>query len=111
MWILALANAALALQAADQPPKPLRYGEWFMDMYPERAWRLRIEGDTYYVATVGTDGRATGCEIEKSSGDESLDKATCNAVRNRARFKPATANGVPVAGVFHGKAAWRAPSE
>lgn len=39
--------------------------------------------------TVQTNGRATDCGIEQSSGNARLDEATCRAIERRYRFRPA----------------------
>src|SRR3546814_11174943 len=39
--------------------------------------------------TVQTNGHATDCGIEQSSGNARLDEATCRAIERRYRFRPA----------------------
>ena len=58
--------------------------------YPSRALREEVEGTTGFRVTVGSNGRVTDCTITTSSGDSSLDSATCANITRRARFTPAT---------------------
>lgn len=39
--------------------------------------------------TVGTDGRAGGCTVMRSSGNAELDATTCRLIERRFRFDPA----------------------
>jgi TonB family protein len=68
--------------------------------YPEVARRLRVEGNVVMRLQVDAQGRVTGVEIvtgvSKTSG---IDDAAILAAR-RARFRPATQDGKPVAGTF-----------
>jgi protein TonB len=48
--------------------------------------------------TVETNGRATGCGIERSSGNRVFDQTVCRLIEERFRFKPSRdAEGRPVA--------------
>ena len=58
--------------------------------YPSRALREEREGTTGFRVSVGPDGRVTDCTVTSSSGHADLDQATCDNVRRRARFTPAT---------------------
>jgi len=65
--------------------------------YPRAARRARIEGTVYVRFTVGTDGRAHGCAVIRSSGDADLDDTTCDLIERRYRYRPALdAEGRPV---------------
>jgi protein TonB len=59
------------------------------DDYPASAQASGAEGTTRASLTIGPDGRVTGCSIIQSSGNGSLDSATCNILRRRAKFVPA----------------------
>jgi len=68
------------------------------DDYPASAAAAGAEGSVQAQITIGPDGRVTGCNIIKSSGNTSLDSTTCNIIRRRAKFVPAhDSNGNPVA--------------
>lgn len=56
--------------------------------YPELAKQAGIEGDVVVKALVDVDGRIIDVEIQKSSGNSSLDQAALEAARN-AIFTPA----------------------
>jgi protein TonB len=65
--------------------------------YPPQALRNGWEGDVSAELTISPAGRATACRIVQSSGHDVLDKATCDILIKRARFKPATdSKGIPV---------------
>lgn len=66
------------------------YGMWieFAD-YPPAAKQQELEGVVQVIYFVEPDGRVRDCKTMVSSGHELLDAATCNAIKSRARFKPA----------------------
>ena len=59
------------------------------DDYPASAQAAGAEGTARATLTIGTDGRVVSCNITQSSGNGSLDSATCNILRRRAKFVPA----------------------
>ena len=59
------------------------------DDYPVDAQRNGEEGTVQAQLTIDSQGRVSSCAILHSSGYASLDKATCNILRARARFTPA----------------------
>lgn len=59
------------------------------DDYPAAAQAAGAEGTAQAELTVGPDGRVVGCNLIKSTGNNSLDSATCNILRRRAKFTPA----------------------
>ena len=66
------------------------------DDYPAAAQSAGAEGTAQASLTVGPDGRVIGCNLIRSSGNSSLDSATCNILRRRAKFTPARdSNGNP----------------
>jgi protein TonB len=66
------------------------------DDYPASAQSAGAEGTVQASLTIGPDGRVVGCNITRSSGNSSLDGATCNILRRRAKFTPARdSNGQP----------------
>jgi periplasmic protein TonB len=77
--------------------------------YPSRALREEREGTTGFRVTIGTDGRVTDCQITSSSGHADLDQATCDNVRRRARFNPATEDGQPTTGTYSNRVRWVIP--
>lgn len=80
--------------------------------YPARALREEREGTTGFRVTVGPDGRVTDCQITSSSGHSDLDQATCDNVRRRARFAPATdGEGNPTTGSYQNRVRWVIPKD
>ncbi|MBC2653444.1 energy transducer TonB [Novosphingobium flavum] len=80
--------------------------------YPSRALREEREGTTGFRVTVGTDGKVTDCQITSSSGTPELDAATCDNVRRRARFTPATdGEGNPTTGTYANRIRWVIPKD
>jgi protein TonB len=54
----------------------------------------------------------TDCAVTASSGFAGLDKATCDTVKRRARFEPATdQTGARTTGSFSGSVSWQIPKE
>ena len=120
-----LAPAPPGPAAAPPPPPPApkfspkaaqpkgNPGSWATtNDYPTRALREEREGVTGFRVTVGTDGRATGCDVTSSSGSADLDQATCSNVMRRARFTPATdGEGNPTTGSYSSRVRWVIPKE
>ena len=80
--------------------------------YPSRALREEREGTTGFRVTVGPDGRVTDCQVTSSSGHADLDAATCENVRRRARFTPATdGEGNPTSGSYSNRVRWVIPKD
>lgn len=78
--------------------------------YPPAARRAGIEGSVTVRYTVGTDGRASGCAVTRSSGHPELDGATCRIVERRFRYRPARdAEGKPVAETVRRTFDWLLP--
>jgi len=66
------------------------------DDYPASAQSSGAEGTAQATLTIGPDGRVVGCNLSRSTGNSSLDSATCNILRRRAKFTPARdSNGQP----------------
>ncbi|MEZ5499599.1 MAG: energy transducer TonB [Steroidobacteraceae bacterium] len=66
------------------------------DYYPPTSKRLEEEGVVTVNACVDASGRTSGATVEKSSGFGRLDEAAVKWA-NRARWKPGTEDGQPVA--------------
>ena len=80
--------------------------------YPSRALREEREGTTGFRVSVGPDGRVTDCQVTSSSGHADLDAATCDNVRRRARFTPATdGEGNPTTGSYSNRVRWVIPKD
>jgi protein TonB len=80
--------------------------------YPARALREEREGTTGFRVTVGPDGKVAECQVTSSSGHADLDAATCDNVRRRARFTPATdGEGNPTTGSYSNRIRWVIPKD
>ena len=93
-------------------PQPRgRPQEWLTtDDYPSSAMRDGVQGVTGYRLEVGTDGKATGCNVTSSSGSQILDDTTCRLLLRRARFKPALDQaGNPIGSSYSGRTRWQIP--
>ncbi len=78
--------------------------------YPAEALSRRSHGSTTYRLRVSEAGRASSCDIERSSGSAALDQATCQVMLSRSRFRPALdAAGRPVPDNFVGTIRWILP--
>jgi TonB family protein len=76
--------------------------------YPEDALRRGASGRTAIEATIGVDGRLSGCRVKRSSGDAALDAATCRLIIERARFLPALdRKGRPQTASFRMAVTWK----
>ncbi len=65
--------------------------------YPRSARLQGKEGRVVVWAVIDATGHSERLEVRESSGQPTLDEAALDAV-NRAHFRPATRDGVPVAG-------------
>jgi len=62
----------------------------------------KAQGTIIYRLLIDATGKLTSCEIMGSSGDKLLDRGACVAMSSRAKFRPATLNGQPVAAFVFG---------
>jgi len=69
---------------ADEPVRWVRVSD-----YPEDALRKGQSGVSTLLWTIGTDGTVIDCKVIASSGVDSLDRAGCRAITERARYSPA----------------------
>jgi periplasmic protein TonB len=71
------------------------------DDYPEAAIAAEAQGTAQARLTIGTDGRVTGCDLIRSTGNNALDSTTCNILRRRVKFTPARdSNGNPTTDTY-----------
>lgn len=88
---LAVSPALLAACAsmAGTAPVPVNW-PWITNEpdYPSAAARRGERGTVHAVLMVNPSGRVASCAIEKSSGSQLLDEATCRMHRRRAEFVP-----------------------
>ena len=83
------AAAAAKSAVGDRAPRATCRTLFSGDDYPASAQATGAEGTAQATLTIGPDGRVTGCNVIRSSGNGSLDSATCNILRRRAKFVPA----------------------
>ena len=78
--------------------------------YPKATRDLRIDSSVTIYMTVGTDGRARNCRVQRASRDAEADAITCRLAEQRFRFKPATdAAGNPVESTYGWRQKWFYP--
>ncbi|MXP29240.1 TonB family protein [Porphyrobacter algicida] len=90
-------------------PTAIDPGSWVpSDDYPPAALHMNAEGAVGVRIKVGEDGVPTYCAVHRSSGNADLDKAACDAVMLRAKFRPATdESGNPVQSVYSTRIVWK----
>jgi protein TonB len=71
----------------------LEYAQAPAPSYPRDALRDGVEGTVLLKVLVDVDGRPLDVQIERSSGNRSLDRAAREQVLQRWRFRPATQDG------------------
>lgn len=75
--------------------------------YPRDAERAGAQGMVVARLTIGTNGRVAECRLRASSGNASLDAATCGLLVKRFRFLPARdASGRPVPDTIEWEQEW-----
>jgi hypothetical protein len=99
----------IALSAAvSQLNAPVPQAMWFSnDDFPIR----QMAGKEFAVVklrlTIMPDGKLQSCEVEWSTGNQYVDKYTCDLTRRRAQFRPARAeDGTPSYGVLRMPVIW-----
>jgi protein TonB len=71
------------------------------DDYPAAAIAANAQGTAQARLTIGPDGRVTGCDLIRSTGNNALDSTTCNILRRRVKFTPARdSNGNPTSDTY-----------
>ena len=111
--MMALAGAVAVLFGAlgDVAPRPLADpAAWFQRRADARhPWPHHWPGESVvaFRVAVGEDGRVAECVIVESTGYDSLDRATCEALTLYGRFAPALdADGRAVRGEWSGRTRW-----
>jgi TonB family protein len=94
------ANAAATLpelsffERAELPEATLlnaqQLGEKMMQIYPSTPVRHNVEGTVVLNVIVTPDGRATDCQIKRTSGNGIIDRWACVGTERYARFTPAS---------------------
>ena len=80
--------------------------------YPADSRELRLGHEVIVYMTVGTDGRARNCRVQKPSPDPRADTITCTLAEQRFRFRPAVdAAGNPVEAIYGWRQRWFHPNE
>ena len=76
--------------------------------YPVEALKKDEQGSVAVRLQIDRSGRVSGCTLLQSSGSESLDKATCNILKDRARFTPArNSDGATVPDTYTQRVVWQ----
>lgn len=75
--------------------------------YPRQARESRAEGEVAVSLLIRPDGRVGDCRVDRSSGDRSLDYATCRLILDRFLYQHARDSyGNPVEDVAGWVQAW-----
>ncbi len=75
--------------------------------YSRIAADLLLEGTVHVRYTIRPDGYVTNCSVTKSSGHFRLDRATCEIIEDRFRYRPALdAHGRPVPSTKNTSFSW-----
>ena len=90
--ILILLTSQVADAAAFREPKVLHREP---AVYPEEAKKNNREGEVEILVTISADGKLSAAQVNRSSGDASLDAAALDAV-SKYTFRAAEKNGTPV---------------
>lgn len=85
--------------------------QWILsDDYPMEAIRNEWQGTSAIEWTIDRRGRAVDCRVTVSSGHAVLDRAACNAITSRARYRPArNESGHRIEVREHRRVVWRLP--
>lgn len=112
MHLAALALLAAAAERAVPTPTGSP-AEWVSnDDYPAEALAKNEQGTVSFALDVDATGVVTACWVTLSSGSPALDAATCQALTQRARFKPARdERGRVTAGQYRSRITWQIPRE
>lgn len=88
-------------------------GRWITtDDYPTSALRREQEGRVAISFTVAPSGRVSECHVTASSGVPVLDRASCDLLVRRARYRPARdAQGCPVPATLTHRIRWQIPRD
>jgi protein TonB len=90
------------------PLNPSRWYAQIQENYPARAQNEGTEGTVGISATIGADGRASGCSVTSSSGSRDLDSAACTNFQRYARFNPALdRDGNPISSSYSTRIVYR----
>lgn len=92
--------------AAPVGARAINASSWINDNdalpWPSRGFG-RGEGILRYTLTIDKEGRAQGCEVDRSTGHRRLDRKACRLIMERARFEPARgSDGTPATARYSG---------
>ena len=106
-----IATPAVAAPASRTPPPPPIGADsagMFFVSYPERSLQRNEQGVVRYRVNVDLEGAASDCSVIQSSGFVRLDRLTCAAVVQHARFAPTLdERGQRTRAVYEGRVDWR----
>ena len=106
------ARGAETIKASDAIPASPPATWITADDYPPTALRAGLQGISRVELDVGVDGRVTGCRVMQSSGQDILDRTTCNLLAERALFLPAKgSDGRPTVSHYLRAVAWMLPQD
>ncbi|HET7064932.1 MAG TPA: TonB family protein [Rudaea sp.] len=90
--IQGISTAGVGATGVFTPPRVIH--RW-RPPYPAQAYQAHEEGESQVLVTIGADGGLKEAHVNRSSGSESLDQASLDAVKRYA-FDAAQKGGVPI---------------
>src|SRR5690606_1294211 len=100
---LALLCASSAYAQSDEPivdlgGAQLQSDPWYTYRdYPRIVLSYGLTGRVVVAFDMTEKGRATNCQVVEPGWHRELDRAACRLLQRKARFVPATDDGVPIA--------------
>lgn len=107
----ATAVTAKPVSLLDIPPKPLKLdGVISSTDFPANILPVKTLYTVSTTLQIDRSGRVVDCFIDATSGSELLDETTCNLLKQRAEFSPASVDGVVAVSEFQYTHAWSNPT-
>lgn len=112
VWKSAASSVSVATASLrDIPPRPIKLdGVISSADFPSNVVPVKAAYNVSTTLQIDRSGRVVDCFIEASSGSEILDETTCNLLKQRAEFSPASVNGVVSVSEFQYTHAWSNPT-
>ena len=103
--------SATAASLRDIPPRPIKLDGIISNTdFPSNVVPVKAAYNVSTTLQIDRSGRVVDCFIDASSGSELLDERTCNLLKQRAEFSPASVNGVFAVSEIQYTYAWSNPT-
>lgn len=112
VWKSPSSSASVAAASlGDIPPRPIKLdGVISSTDFPSNVVPVKAAYNVSTTLQIDRSGRVVDCFIDASSGSELLDETTCNLLKQRAEFSPASVNGAVAVAEFQHTHAWSNPA-